>query len=41
MDKRFKFYMLITSFIPLWVSIAIIDVRSIIKTIDNGRLIAF
>ncbi len=29
MDKRFKFYMLITSFIPLWVSILVIDAWSI------------
>lgn len=29
MDIRFKFYMLITSFIPLWVSVFIIDLWSI------------
>lgn len=29
MDTRFKFYMLMTSFIPLWVSIFVIDIWSI------------
>ena len=30
MDKKFKFYMLITSFIPLWISVAIIDIWSMV-----------